>query len=32
VPVRSWGLRQYLVEDLGGHRWEFSERLRDIRP
>ena len=29
---KPWGLRQYLVEDVGGHRWEFSERLRDGRP
>jgi uncharacterized glyoxalase superfamily protein PhnB len=29
---KPWGLRQYLAEDLGGHRWEFSEHLRDVRP
>lgn len=29
---RPWGLRQYLVEDLDGHRWEFSEHVRDVRP
>jgi uncharacterized glyoxalase superfamily protein PhnB len=29
---RPWGLRQYRVEDPGGHRWEFSQHLRDVRP
>lgn len=29
---KPWGLRQYMVEDLDGHRWEFSEHLRDVRP
>jgi uncharacterized glyoxalase superfamily protein PhnB len=25
-----WGLRQYTVEDLAGHRWEFSQYLRHV--
>jgi len=29
---KPWGLRQYRVEDPGGHRWEFSQHLRDVRP
>jgi uncharacterized glyoxalase superfamily protein PhnB len=29
---KPWGLRQYTVEDPGGHRWEFSQHLRDVRP
>ena len=29
---KPWGLRQYRAEDPGGHRWEFSEHLRDVRP
>jgi len=29
---KPWGLRQYLVEDLGGHRGEFAEHLRDVLP
>jgi uncharacterized glyoxalase superfamily protein PhnB len=29
---KPWGLRQYLAEDPGGHRWEFSQHLRDVRP
>jgi uncharacterized glyoxalase superfamily protein PhnB len=27
---KPWGLRQYRVEDMGGHRWEFSQFLRDV--
>ncbi len=27
---RPWGLRQYIAQDLDGHRWEFSQFLRDV--
>lgn len=27
---RPWGLRQYIAEDPEGHRWEFSQFLRDV--
>jgi uncharacterized glyoxalase superfamily protein PhnB len=29
---KPWGLRQYMVEDLEGHHWEFSQFLRDVPP
>lgn len=29
---RPWGLRQYTAEDPEGHRWEFSQFLRDVPP
>jgi uncharacterized glyoxalase superfamily protein PhnB len=29
---KPWGLRQYLVRDLEGHLWEFSQHLRDVPP
>jgi uncharacterized glyoxalase superfamily protein PhnB len=29
---KPWGLRQYTAEDLEGHRWEFSQFLRDVSP
>jgi uncharacterized glyoxalase superfamily protein PhnB len=29
---KPWGLRQYTAEDLEGHRWEFSQHLRDVPP
>lgn len=29
---KRWGLRQYTVEDLEGHRFEFSQYLRDVPP
>lgn len=29
---KPWGLRQYTVADLQGHRWEFSQHLRDVPP
>jgi uncharacterized glyoxalase superfamily protein PhnB len=29
---KPWGLRQYTAEDLEGHRWEFSQYLRDAPP
>ncbi len=29
---KVWGLRQYTAEDLEGHRWEFSQHLRDVPP
>ena len=29
---KPWGLRQYLAADPEGHRWEFSEFLRDVLP
>jgi len=32
-PVdREYGERDYTVEDLGGHRWNFSESIRDVVP
>lgn len=27
-----YGERQYVVRDIGGHRWTFSETLRDVHP
>jgi uncharacterized glyoxalase superfamily protein PhnB len=27
-----YGERQYTVEDLGGHRWTFSESIADVAP
>lgn len=27
-----YGERQYTVEDLGGHRWTFSETIREMSP
>jgi len=27
-----YGERQYTVEDLAGHRWTFSQSLRDVAP
>ncbi|MBX9393672.1 VOC family protein [Streptomyces sp. TRM72054] len=29
---KPWGLRQYLVRDLEGHLWEFTQHLRDVPP
>ncbi|HEX3615636.1 MAG TPA: VOC family protein [Solirubrobacteraceae bacterium] len=29
---REYGERDFLVEDLAGHRWEFCESLRDVAP
>lgn len=29
---KPWGLRQYTVEDLEGHRWEFSQQIRRVPP
>jgi len=29
---KPWGLRQYTTQDPGGHRWEFSQHLRDVPP
>jgi uncharacterized glyoxalase superfamily protein PhnB len=32
-PVdQMFGERQYAVEDLAGHRWTFSQTLRDVAP
>ena len=32
-PVdRVYGERDYTVEDLGGHRWNFSESTHDVAP
>lgn len=32
-PVdREYGERDYTVVDLGGHRWNFSESVRDVAP
>ena len=27
-----YGERQYVVEDIGGHRWTFSQSIADIDP
>ena len=27
-----YGERQYEVEDLGGHRWTFSQTIADVAP
>ncbi len=29
---RPYGERDFVVEDLGGHRWEFTETVRDVAP
>ena len=29
---KPWGLRQYRADDPAGHRWEFSQWLRDVPP
>ena len=29
---KPWGLRQYLVRDLEGHLWEFTQHVRDVPP
>jgi uncharacterized glyoxalase superfamily protein PhnB len=29
---RVYGERDYLVEDLAGHRWNFCETIRDVAP
>ena len=29
---REYGERDFGVEDLAGHRWEFTQTLRDIAP
>ena len=29
---REYGERECTVEDLAGHRWEFTETLRDVAP
>ncbi|WP_211281263.1 VOC family protein [Mycobacterium angelicum] len=32
-PVdREYGERECTVEDLAGHRWQFSETMRDVAP
>ena len=32
-PVdHAFGERQYTVQDLGGHRWTFSQTLADVHP
>lgn len=28
----SYGERQYSVEDIGGHRWTFSQSIADVAP
>lgn len=28
----EYGEREFTVEDIGGHRWQFSETLRDVAP
>jgi uncharacterized glyoxalase superfamily protein PhnB len=29
---KPYGQRQYTVEDLEGHRWSFSQQVRDVLP
>jgi uncharacterized glyoxalase superfamily protein PhnB len=29
---RPYGERQYVAEDVGGHRWTFSESIADVDP
>jgi len=29
---REYGERECTIEDLGGHRWQFTETLRDVAP
>jgi uncharacterized glyoxalase superfamily protein PhnB len=29
---RQYGERECTVEDLGGHRWQFTETVRDVAP
>jgi uncharacterized glyoxalase superfamily protein PhnB len=29
---REYGERDFTVEDLAGHRWQFAETLRDVAP
>ncbi len=29
---REYGEHEFTVEDLAGHRWQFSETLRDVSP
>jgi uncharacterized glyoxalase superfamily protein PhnB len=29
---RAYGERDFLVEDLAGHQWEFCESIRDVAP
>ena len=31
-PDFPYGERQYVAEDLGGHRWMFSESIADVAP
>jgi uncharacterized glyoxalase superfamily protein PhnB len=32
-PVEhSFGERQYVARDIGGHRWTFSQTIRDVHP
>ena len=28
----EYGERECTVEDLGGHRWQFTQTLRDVAP
>jgi uncharacterized glyoxalase superfamily protein PhnB len=28
----TYGERQYTVEDLGGHRWTFTQSVADVAP
>ncbi|MDQ1058307.1 putative glyoxalase superfamily protein PhnB [Arthrobacter globiformis] len=32
IEDKPWGLRQFTVEDLEGHRWEFSQQTRVVPP
>jgi uncharacterized glyoxalase superfamily protein PhnB len=29
---RPWGLRQYVADDIDGHRWEFTQFVADVPP
>jgi uncharacterized glyoxalase superfamily protein PhnB len=32
ITEHFFGERQYVVRDIGGHRWTFSQTLRDVHP
>jgi hypothetical protein len=31
-PDLPFGEQQYIVENLGGHRWTFSQSIADVAP
>jgi uncharacterized glyoxalase superfamily protein PhnB len=32
LTEHEYGERDYIVQDLAGHRWQFAETLRDVAP